>query len=526
MKKISLYILLFISVLAVSCLKDRSNYNIHTPNPIVIDTTGVPGSYVVFQMDTLRISPAISKEGLNPDNLTYSWTMNYFQGYKRVIGTQKKLEGVVTEAPNSSAYSLILTVTDTTTNLKAFFSWIVTVNPRFGEGLVVADTKDGVNTDLNLIMAYNFTSNILYDSISRVYKNLYSAANGAPLPGIVKGVAYMNYQNNRVLTCITDNTITRINPISYIYTKMGNDNFILPPAAISPNMVQSVAVNNAHEYLVNNGKVHSRYGTNFQYGYAFLFDKTDYVCQKMCGLQTASTNGGAVYDEKNNRFLLLPTITSNSAPLAAYPVFDNSNPAPAFDPSNMGNKTCLNMEEGYNQKVFAVMKTRDLDQYAVYQLSVLSPVNGKMGYAVNDISSNPEIGQSKFYTESTQENVLFYATDTKVYSTTLLTGGGTSPLLRYTVANGEKITGMKMHIKGGRMSLPSLTAPDDYTQRITATSANRLLLLSTYNESTKEGKIIAIPLQTLGVGGLVTDPAYIKTYGGFGKITAFNFQAP
>jgi hypothetical protein len=172
------------------------------------------------------------------------------------------------------------------------------------------------------------------------------------------------------------------------------------------------------------------------------------------------------------------------------------------------------------------MKTRDMAQYYVYQVTAVNPVNGKMGYSLHDLSNNPDIGLSKYYTCSNQENVLFYATDTKVYSTTLLVGGATNTNLRYTVSSGEKITGMKMYIKGGKMYLPSLSAPDDWSQRRTMASANRLLLLSMYNESTKEGKIIAIPLETLGVGGLSTNPLYIKTYGGFGRITAFNFQAP
>ena len=81
-----------------------------------------------------------------------------------------------------------------------------------------------------------------------------------------------------------------------------------------------------------------------------------------------------------------------------------------------------------------------------------------------------------------------------------------------------------MHIRGGKMYLPSLTAPTDYTQKRSLASGNRLVVISTYNDATRVGKIIAIPLETLGVGGLVTDPAYIKTYSGFGKITSFNFQ--
>jgi hypothetical protein len=500
--------------------------NVNKPNPIVIDTAGVAAGFSLFQLDTLRLSPSVTKAGFNSEYLKYEWTMNAYQGYKRIVGTEKKLAAIVTEAPSSIPYVLILTATDTTTNLKAFFTWNITVNPRFGEGLIVADTKDGINSDLNLVMAYNFTNSLLNDDVTKIYRDLYSTANGTKISGLVKSVSYMNYQNNRILTSLTDNAMIRVDPISYKFTKRDGDNFLIAPDVIKPGTIQSVQSTNAHEYIINNGKAHSRFGGSGQFGYAFLFDNTDYTCQKICGLQAPSGNGGVIYDEKNNRFLMLPSMTSSSTPLVAFPAVDNSNPAPAFDPRTMGNKTCLHLEEGYNQKVFAVMKMRDLPQYYVYQVTVLNPVNGKMGYQVNDLSNNPDIGLSQYYTCSSQENVLFYATDTKVYATTLQVGGATIPNFRYTVPSGEKITGMRMHIKGGKMYLPSLTVPDDWSQRRSLASANRLLLLSTYNESTKEGKIIAIPLETLGVGGLVTNPLYIKTYTGFGKITAFNFQAP
>ena len=334
----------------------------------------------------------------------------------------------------------------------------------------------------------------------------------------------MSYNTTKFITVLTNSSILKIDPISYKFKLKDNALFLLPPAAISPNMVQSIQLTNQHEYIVNNGKIHHRYGDNVQYGYTYLFDKTDYTCEKVCGLQQPSGSAGVLYDEKNNRFLMLPTMTSSSNPLVAFPVVDNSTPAPAFDPQNIGNKTCLNLEEGQNKRVVAVMKTRDQAQYYVYQVIPTNPVNGKMGYSVHDISSNPEIAQSKFYTNSTAENVLFYATENKVYSTTLMVDGSTVSNLRYTVASGEKITGMKMHIRNGSMYLPSLTAPGDYTQKRTFASSNRLVIISTYNETTKAGKIITIPIETLGVGGLVTDPAYIRIFTGFGKITAFNFQ--
>jgi hypothetical protein len=330
----------------------------------------------------------------------------------------------------------------------------------------------------------------------------------------------MKYQNNRILTGITDNAIFRVNPLDYKFTMRDNQCFLLPPSMISPAKIQCIQPINQHEYIVNNGLVHSRFGSSGQFGYRFLADNLDYSCSKICGLQRPTAAGALLYDEKNNRFLLTPTMTSSSAPLTAFPAVDNGGVPPAFDPRNIGNKTCLHLEEGQNKRVLAVMKSKEAAQYFVYQV-ILAPLNGKMGYSLHDLSNNPEINNSKYYTCSQSENVLFYATDNKVYATTLLTDGSTDARLRYTVESGEKITGMQMHLMQGDMALPSLVNPADFSARRFLASANGLLILSTYNEATKNGKIITIPLETLGVGGLVTNPAYINTYSGFGKITAF-----
>jgi hypothetical protein len=333
----------------------------------------------------------------------------------------------------------------------------------------------------------------------------------------------MKYNTARILTFVTDKAITRVDPLSYKFTMRDNDCFILPLETISPNYIQSLQSINQHEYIVNNGKVHSRFGASGQYGYRFLADNLDYTCTKLCGLQRPTVAGALLYDDAHNRFLLTPTMTSTSTPITVFPPVDNSGTAPAFDPANMGDKACLHFEEGQNNRVMAVMKERSSPQYYAYQV-ILAPVSGKMGYSKNDLSNNPEIAQSKYYTCSSSENVLFYATDNNVYATSLAVDGSSTAVLRYSAKNGDKITGMQIHRMQGNMFLPSLVDPFDFTKKTSFASANRLIVLSTYNEGTKEGKIITIPIETLGVGGLVSNSQYINTYGGFGKITAFNNQ--
>ncbi|SMO33655.1 PKD-like family lipoprotein [Solitalea koreensis] len=521
MKKNIVYILIAMSFFAMSCIKDMTNMDVKPVAQIVIDTTGMglTTSYTTFQGDSLKIKIKVNKTGTSNDNLKYEWGINTYGGYKRIVGVGRNLETKITEAPGS--FVLIYTVTDTTTNQKAFFTWNLAVNSAYGSGLIVVDTRDDINSDYNLIMGFNFTPG-MGDSESKIFRNLYSGANSKKIEGIVKDVSYERYTTSRFLTSITDKSIIRVDPLSYQFTMRDNQCFLLPPEKISPNKIQSTQQTNPHEYIVNDGKVHYRYTSTAPFGYRFLGDNLDYSCKEICGLQlpTSSTAAAVLYDEKNNRFLLTPTITSSSGTLTSFPAVDNSGVAPAFDPRNMGNKTCLHLEEGQNKRVLAIMKSRDAAQYFVYQV-LLAPLNGKMGYSLHDITNNPEINNSKYYTCSQSENVLFYATDNKVYATTLLAGGGTDASLRYTVESGEKITGMRMHIMQGNINLPSLVNPLDFTQRQTMPAANRMLILSTYNEATKNGKIITIPLQTLGVGGLVTDPLYIKTYSGFGRITAF-----
>ncbi len=486
---------------------------------------------VQFQFDTLQLMPRVTQSGLDSSRLKYSWTMNAYGGYERVVGTTRRLNTSIIEKPDPIPYTLILRVTDTTTNLKTIFTWSVQVISPFGEGLIVADTRDGATSDASLIMAFNFTSSLIKDSgTTRIFQNAYSRANGnQKMNGIVKQLNYMRYNSTKDITFLTDNSFIRINPNSYQLSGKDNDLFVLAPGIIKPDEIQSAITINQHQYLINNGKAYGRYGENKQFGYSFLApDALGYSCQKICGLQnpvSSPKTAGILYDEKNNRFLLLPRMVLMSNPLMSFNPTDFSDPAPAFDPNNMGNKTCLQMMEGYDRRIISILKTRDQDQYFAYQIKLTEPLTGKMGIMVNDLSNNPEIAQSRFYTCSNAEQVLFYATDNHVYATTLELGSPSTTTLRYTTTNGEKITGMKMYTGGGSMYLPNPNAPDDWSQRMSFSSANRLLLLSTYNESTQEGKIITIPLEILGIGGLVTNPDYIKTYGGFGRITAFSLQA-
>lgn len=519
-----IYILSFITLLMSACLKDTSTLNMYEVSEIGIDTTGLPIAYTIYQRDTLKIAPTVSVQNTDKGTLKYKWTLNAYGGYERLLGTQEHLSAIINETPSSTPYKLIFTATDSTNNVKAFFTWDITVISLFGDGLIVADTKDEQNTDVSLIMAFNFTGAITKDSASqKIMYNAYSSANGEKIKGIVNQLNFHRRFSYKDITFMTDQSYLRINPDSYIKTQGGNELFIIPPDKLAPNDVSTVVNNNHRQFLINNGKVYGRYGENQKFGYYFLpSDDKGYKAFRVCGFNTGL--GGITYDELNNRFLLVADAASMDRPLINFPATHNE---ATFDPNNMGNKTCLDMFEGYDQRIISIMKERDQEKYYAYQIKRSNPVSGSMGIAVNDLSANPDISNAKFFSTSSSEQVLFYATEDKVYATIVELGVPSTTNLRYTANSGEKITGMKIiFTSNGKTYIPSTSDPLDWSKRTTIGAAQRLVVLSTYNASSKTGKIITIPIEILGVGGLVTNPDYIRTYEGFGRITAFDMQLP
>lgn len=527
----SIYILVLFSFFCtLGCIKDKSVTNVYDVAEVAIDTTGLKADYTVFQNDVLEVAPNITLGGKSSDKLTYEWTINAYGGYKRDLGDESELSALITEIPSPTPYTLILIATDPSNNTKAFFSWPIKVISPFGAGLIVADNTDGQNTDIHVIAAYNFTSSIYDDETEpKVIQNAYSKANGSLINGIVKDVQFAQRYDIKDITFVTENSLIRVDPNSYLKTMENNELFVIAPKRIATSSISTVNAINPHQYLVNDGRLYGRNTDGGYFIYPYLSaDDLDYKATKVCGLQRPSIfmRGGVIYDELNNRFMLIPGVIGVTAghPLLPFPTTGSSS---AFNPQNMGNKTCIELFEGYDSRIVAIMKERTEDKYYAYQIKITDPTTGNMGIIQNNLSNLTDIKQAKYFTNSTSEQILFYGTDTKVYTSSLESGASQNASLRYTCQAGEKITGMKMYTgigSSGFINLPSTSDPTDWEKRVQMAAANRMLILSTYNESTKEGKIITIPIETLGTGGLVKDPKYITTYGGFGYITAFDAQ--
>ncbi len=196
MKRYIFYSILFLSGLfgLQSCFDDDSSEaTIHIPE-IEIDTTGIPVAHYAVSGRPLVIRPNVTQEGSDGSNLSYEWkismkalsysseTVEYF-----TVGTQMHIDTVLPMPSATNAYNLWYQVTDNNTGIRKDIVWQIYVNPAYPEGLLVASTYDGSTSDLSYIKDKDFYYGWVDTSdVKEVDHKLYSAANGAGYPGLIK----------------------------------------------------------------------------------------------------------------------------------------------------------------------------------------------------------------------------------------------------------------------------------------------------------------------------------------------------
>ena len=226
MKKLSIFFLLFMTVVATSCYDDKSSTDFEVVKPIVIDFGDASTSVNVFQFDTLKISPIIYKNGVKDENLTYEWKIQGDKYPETVLSHKMTFSEPISVVPDSKAYNLILTVTDKTTGIQEFARISVSVQASLGTGLFVADTRDGQNSDISLIMSMNFSTRNFTDKDTRIFRNVYSSVNQHLLDGVVTGMSSLIRSGDcRTLTFVTAENVYRVDPYELVDKEKNNDIF-------------------------------------------------------------------------------------------------------------------------------------------------------------------------------------------------------------------------------------------------------------------------------------------------------------
>ena len=139
MKRILLLCCFAIALGMVGCYEDKGSYDYKALPTIMIDS--VSASYSLVAEDTLRIEPSIHLDMETEVGLKYRWTMEL----DSVIGTGKDLEYIIpVDAPKEMR--LVLTVTDTISQMESMQQVIVRVSSLYVDAFLILSEKNGVSS--------------------------------------------------------------------------------------------------------------------------------------------------------------------------------------------------------------------------------------------------------------------------------------------------------------------------------------------------------------------------------------------
>lgn len=536
MKKSKLIYTLGLAVLCglfSSCYEDLSTDASVKIGEVVIDTTGFgfTNSLIEFpQGNILSLNPVVTQTGVQSPDLSYEWrlalTSNWSNKEYAVVGTEKNLSAFINKNPSSEPYFLWYVVTDKSTGLQYSKTWKLMVTSSAGDGLLVADTQDGTTSDITLVRANCLSSN--YNGGIFYKRDGYSGMNGSKMNGLITQLLYsklyIGTSASYWVYAMTDKTLVRLDPETYGISKSYNEIFFVAPDAPAPKTIQN---GSQDMFYVDGTDLYSLYisgsSTSYQIGSSLNYVKPGSTVLKNVPnkyfLSFASENNASpvatFYDETQGKFDALFGLSNT---LSIGSVIANTEAVNAYNPVSIPNMEAIGSGPATNNRHLHVLKNKSTAEVAFYTMVAgYDDVNGANVQSVSKYTtaSCPNIASALGFETCENRDVVYYATPSAVYGA-FISGTGVSGSVRFTPPSGETVTCIKLF----REAWYLLNTTDE-TKTAMAENCNQLLV-ATYNSSTKEGKVYALPITN--ISGALGTPTADKTFSGFGRITAMATQ--
>ncbi len=501
-------ILMVISSLSlVGCRDDLSSMDLNKIVGVNVDTTG-QASLNIFQFDHLVIKPKLT--GNTSTDLSYEWKINLQPGSLSylVIGDKKDLDYEVTFTPTigDQKHQVVLAVTDNKTGLEYLTAWPLVIRNSIGEGLVIAETSDGINSDISHIMSPLVTP--LYTTES-VKHRIFSTINGEQLPGVIKQLKHTRIKGlGQAMMAITEKSFLTIKTLDYTLGATNQNMFFSDFQGVKPQALGELVQS---DVFIGNNKL---YATWLAIGQKFgvPFDSPFSVPSQIALNRNNNYPDVTInfYDEVHGHFVSQSSVQS----FGDRKMYKSKTGGP-FNAGDLPNKVNLAAGVTLSADFLHVLKDKSSGAVGLYILdggrrdensNLVMPI----AKAFFDLSTAPDINNAVHFVVLNDQNVLYYATKTKIYAVLF---GTSVPTFsdRYTAAAGEEITTLQIY---QQWDYPSRSGGD-----FIATN-NKQLIMSTYKGT--EGKVYILPMINVGVGNI--DLPKVKSYGGFGRITAIATQ--
>lgn len=520
---------LLISLLLSSCFQDKSSLDTNKIDNIVIETPSMPSSLRVEYLEDVTFEPTVKVgEKNNPEGLTYRWEINQTPGNPNMVtlSTERKLQTTITNKILSAAYTLVFTVTDEH-GIEYQKSWPVYVSSAFREGIVVADTKDGVTSDLSLIMDENVTTS--YSKELTIKHDIWKTSTGSSHNSLIKSIAYAIHKlssllaKNMVTAIFEDRDINMYDCENYTLYKNAIEIFPAKSATFEPQAFYTI--NNAAWILVANNKTYCINSNSVVTSFILPVTGVNNVNNAVVITDNSASYGPYAFWYDNTTGKIHNVAATYSTPAAGGEYTTQG----VFNPGNLPGRTIIAGDmsvDGLSPTM--LLKNTTTGNYELYSISVSYPAANN-----STIPSAPKL-KADLPSELTSiinssvsvffcmfDPIMYVATSSKIYAVNF-GGGVVSYSEKYSAPSGEQITRAKLYVQGRyRLNRDEFDAVEGPVYEAPLTLNTKAVLVAT-QKSTYEGNIYLIPQGTSGNGTL--DAAQAIKYSGFGKILDFTIQ--
>ncbi len=514
-----IYVLLVILVGGiVSCYDDKSK-KANREIPEVTITTDKEILEAVYGKE-LIVKPVIKKGDQGSANLSYQWQVNLTpRGHELMdIGEGAELIYEVANEPSGNPYLLVLRVTDNDEGIDYYKMWDLYVSNSFGEGLLVAHTgNSGETSDLTFVKAPQVTYG--YEEEPEYTRDIYSFANGGLIEGRVNSVVANIATNGATynlsrLVIGTDKEIFSVDPVTFGRTMSNEDLFFQAPTLFKVETI-STAVGNCLLTIID-GKAYGQIGNGAYQFFSpmnYAAGSTQVFNGKLAVEKTTSVMTAAFtcYDETNGYFVYGANFLVFNNGATSILTQQLGEGQYVFDPGNLPNKKAIAAGVGNNSEHLHLLRDLNSGLDTLFKISSISYVPGGTGkISINECT---DITQAVDYAFCENMDVMYYATDDKIYPALLAGSSARSGTPWNLPSTGERITRVQVYQQAWYGN--SAYSSEDY--EFIHAQHQKQLLVSTYNSSTGEGKVYIVPITTLGTGAL-GEASQVLT--GFGEITA------
>lgn len=422
-----------------SCFDDKGNYDYKEIGEAVIKA--IPGvtdngdRLVCLENEHLQLTPELEfMAGTTAADYEFIWYRypqvpeGTYQHYEQgdTLAMTQNLDYQVVDSPRD--YWLVYKVINKRTgaqNEQRFEFIISAVN-----GWIVLDEDAAGNGDLQIIC----DKDIVEGGNGQIVKNYFSVNNGGKKMQAVRFMGICAHRNAPNLYVYSDEGAYIMNSSNYIERSESSYAGLFESALdmVNPQAQSYIPKGYNIELVVNN---HTIYAIGYNsMGWSKFRDISSALNYRLAPaiapIQVSGDNCAALFDIENNRFLAV----NNWGALYA-PVSTGSFDVGAIDPS----LEYVHIGEGKDGETCLIMKNEsgDLSLFRA-NLTATDPV----AIACEDLSGLADMSEAKQFAFGIRGNILFYATDTKVY---VWRYGKEESTECMTVGAGEKITQIKIY---------------------------------------------------------------------------------